>query len=55
MALVAKPLGWQGPSVTHLMFLWESGKKTWDTFEWADHLERVVRFLHQRPIPHDAP
>jgi hypothetical protein len=55
MALVAKPLGWQGQSVTLLMILWESGKKIWDTFEWAEHLGRVVRFLQQRPIPHDVP
>ncbi len=55
LGLVAKPLGWQGQSVTLLWVLWESGKKIWDTFEWADQLERIVRFLHQRPIPHDAP
>jgi hypothetical protein len=55
LGLVAKPLGWQGQSVTLLWVLWESGKKIWDTFEWAEQLERIVRFLRQRPIPHDAP
>ena len=55
LGLVAKPLGWQGQSVTLLWVLWESGKRIWDTFEWAEQLERIVRFLRQRPIPHDAP
>ena len=55
LALVAKPLGWQGQSVTLLWVLWESGKKIWDAFEWAEQLDRIIRFLRQRPIPHGAP
>lgn len=35
LALIARPLGWQGQSVTFL--------------------DPIVRFLRQRPIPHNAP